>query len=1524
MSMLSLRARGRISPSLRKHTLLLLIAFAVPTAFAQTVGSNVNMVSGTQWPGGDPFLQRQNEPSMAISSRNPLHMVAGANDYRTVDLPGVGGEGEPTGDAWLGFFTSYDGGQTWTSTLVPGYPQDKSLLGQLSPVHGLQAGADPVVRAGTNGMFYFSGLAFNRSANGASDIFVASYIDDNNIEGGNSIRYLWTSVVYASNPARQQQSKNPVIYFEDKPAMAVDIPRQGAGVCVIPGPSLKTVISGAETFPAGNIYVAWTQFVGGEDSTNAQILFARSSNCGLTWSAPLTISGSTITNQGAQMAVDPNTGTVYVVWRVFQSSKDPNEIMYAASTDGGKTFSKPAAVAVINPFDQGTTNLSFRTNGYAAAAVDNTGRLYVAWAQRGVGPGGDARIEVITGLPKSGSVQWGSPVVVDPDLSQRGHQITPALAFAAGKLTVAWYDLRNDDLINLYTPLGGGHYSITLQNDGGAPDYPSFGTYIQDPAPPYASDARRQTLDVRAAQGLPANAPVFFPSVQVSEYEFGSLPGDDTIQQLQVNPPNLPMFQTGTVPFFGDYIDIAGPTFISNHNGTWRYNNQSTDPDFTHVVWTDNRDVVPPADGNWADYVPPTYGTSTTSIYDPTQTRPACSSGNTGQTGDRNQNIYTSELSPGLVIGALGNSKQLGYDPSNPSQLIQREFPITVTNTTNQTRYYQLTILAQPPGGSASFLQFPVNGLPNPLTQITVDVPALSSTSRSLFATSTTKNAAITVNAVEVTSGGTVVPNGEQGSVTINGDPSNPPVSNSNLANSENYTPTLSTPNISNPNISNPNISNPNISNPNISNTTVANPNISNPNISNPNISNPNISNPNISNPNISNPNISNAALTDGTWTVTNTGNTATAYGVNLIGQAPPAGVSLQLIISQFYTTPVAQGCTLSLESHFVPVANITNVTLATLQSLLQPAATNPTLPGLALPPGGTALITVRVFDSNTNNPAQALLDYNPITAVSPVVTSQAANTGTTTPPITLTITTKSLPQATANIAYSQELQAIGGTGSYTWSIVSGSLPAGLQLVNGSITGTPTASGTFPITVQVTDTANNVAQQPLTLVVVQPAVGISTTSLPSGNFNSLYSFTPSASGGTPPYTWSLPEGTALPAGMSFDSKSGTISGAPGQAGIWNVGIMVTDSANPATTQTVTLPLTVGLATAYAGGSNCYMPYPGTPLYYPGATSWTLTGSSLPTTAQMTVIQGDVLTGCLSGVTSGNYTLQFAVESSNFTMALPVIGQDKQDNGIYYADSGGIGNLPPSGYQQGVVTPGVSFNYNPGSYGADASNFSGSFLFGFSNGLGNVSCQSVTGNAISLTAPQPGRYDIVFNGSDQTCQQASAFPGSPAPIVIDSVDAVSTTVNYAGATVSNVSVSTTANSPIPQPQSVSDVLDIVQQSGTASIPITLTYDYATSSNYSQDGCTNDTCIIQIEFGVNTDSDPQTCGGNLSPGSSGSGATATINVPNTPGRYYVGIDRSLDYNCLYTTHNWWTGPPSAPRYIAIVDVWAPGPQ
>src|SRR5438132_4871055 len=98
-----------------------------------------------------------------------------------------------------------------------------------------------------------------------------------------------------------------------------------------------------------------------------------------------------------------------------------------------------------------------------------------------------------------------------------------------------------------------------------------------------------------------------------------------------------------------------------------------------------------------------------------------------------------------------------------------------------------------------------------------------------------------------------------------------------------------------------------------------------------------------------------------------------------------------------------------------------------------------------------------------------------------------------------LSITTTSLPQGTTGAAYSATLQANNGTTPYSWTISSSSLPAGLSLnaSTGAISGTPTQSGTFSFTAQVTDSANNNAQQLLSIV-ISAALSITTTSLPPG------------------------------------------------------------------------------------------------------------------------------------------------------------------------------------------------------------------------------------------------------------------------------------------------------------------------------------------------------------------------------------------------------------------------------------------
>ncbi|MFZ0667239.1 MAG: Ig domain-containing protein, partial [Acidimicrobiales bacterium] len=85
-----------------------------------------------------------------------------------------------------------------------------------------------------------------------------------------------------------------------------------------------------------------------------------------------------------------------------------------------------------------------------------------------------------------------------------------------------------------------------------------------------------------------------------------------------------------------------------------------------------------------------------------------------------------------------------------------------------------------------------------------------------------------------------------------------------------------------------------------------------------------------------------------------------------------------------------------------------------------------------------------------------------------------------------LEVSTSTLPDATKGSSYSTTLTAIGGKRPYTWTLKSGTLPAGITLSTaGVISGKPSAKGTFTFTVQVKDSSSpkQKASKSLTLVV---------------------------------------------------------------------------------------------------------------------------------------------------------------------------------------------------------------------------------------------------------------------------------------------------------------------------------------------------------------------------------------------------------------------------------------------------------
>lgn len=176
-----------------------------------------------------------------------------------------------------------------------------------------------------------------------------------------------------------------------------------------------------------------------------------------------------------------------------------------------------------------------------------------------------------------------------------------------------------------------------------------------------------------------------------------------------------------------------------------------------------------------------------------------------------------------------------------------------------------------------------------------------------------------------------------------------------------------------------------------------------------------------------------------------------------------------------------------------------------------------------------------------------------------------------------LTVTTTSLADGVINKPYSQQLQAMGGTPPYTWSVTSSRLPSNyfLNASTGMITSdTGTCCvGTFQMTFQVTDAMQQTASKVLSIVIGDGSLQLLTTSLPAGQVGVAYSAPLTAKSGTPPYTWSI--GGALPAGLIFTKSSGVISGTPIVAGTSRLQLTVTDASTPTPqTQSVFLNLVV--------------------------------------------------------------------------------------------------------------------------------------------------------------------------------------------------------------------------------------------------------------------------------------------------------------------------------------------------------------
>ena len=294
--------------------------------------------------------------------------------------------------------------------MIPGYPEDDDIT-QLS---GFAGGGDPVLVAGNDGVFYYAGIAFERSRNPLNPIgfgivpgldncvFVARSTD--NGDNFDQVVVVWTAL-------------QSLVRFNDKEWIAVD-----------PNNS-------------DNVYMVWAIFYG---MVTSKLMWSASHDGGVTWSLAGTISETTsgeFSIQGSAVSVD-NDGIVHATWIDFGS----NQIRYAKSTNLGDSFSNPINVAPIDPIPRYLENGNYRTPTMTMLDVDQTendtsGNLYVTWADISLGDS-----DVFLAYSHDNGDSWTGPIRVNNDNASNGiDQFFPAVSVSEeGWVHVTFYDRRND------------------------------------------------------------------------------------------------------------------------------------------------------------------------------------------------------------------------------------------------------------------------------------------------------------------------------------------------------------------------------------------------------------------------------------------------------------------------------------------------------------------------------------------------------------------------------------------------------------------------------------------------------------------------------------------------------------------------------------------------------------------------------------------------------------------------------------------------------------------------------------------------------------------------------------------------------------------------------------------------------------------------------------------------------------------------------------------------------------------------
>jgi hypothetical protein len=322
------------------------------------------------------------EPSIAINPHNPAQLVAAFQVNASAAY-------------------STDAGAHWTLAIGTA-PTDFRRSGDVSVAY-TSTGAALLCYIAFDKLGTPNYWAHNATRNG---IYVRRSLD-----GGRTWEPVARSVF--SHPTV------PGIPFEDKPYIVADT-------------------SGGRY--NGNIYVGWTQFT----LTQSLILFSRSTDGGATWSKPITISDHAGLPRDDTGAAEGFAGTIGRNGQLHTVWSDGFHIVYAVSSDGGRSFSASRYIAGTAPSNFQVTGV-LRSNGYpqiSYSSLPGDGRLYVTWSDY---RNGDVDIFCISSADDGRT--WTAPVRVNNDPVHNGaDQFFQWMAVdpQSGAVNVVFYDRRDD------------------------------------------------------------------------------------------------------------------------------------------------------------------------------------------------------------------------------------------------------------------------------------------------------------------------------------------------------------------------------------------------------------------------------------------------------------------------------------------------------------------------------------------------------------------------------------------------------------------------------------------------------------------------------------------------------------------------------------------------------------------------------------------------------------------------------------------------------------------------------------------------------------------------------------------------------------------------------------------------------------------------------------------------------------------------------------------------------------------------